>query len=243
VAGYEERTYRNRVRASGLCTFHVLVKETDLWVSADSDLVHETRDLVFDLRHQLESYIARHPRFLSTLEPWPDDPLAPPLVRDMIRASGMTAVGPMAAVAGALAQHAGEGLLEYSDQVIVENGGDIFMLLDRSATVNVFAGRSPLSEKIGIRIERERMPMGICSSSGTVGHSLSLGKADAVCLLSKSAGLADAGATALGNRIRHEQDLHRFGHWAEGVKGLLGGLIILGKKMAAWGEVELVRTG
>ena len=95
----------------------------------------------------------------------------------------------------------------YSGQVIVENGGDIFMVAKRPVTVSIFAGPSPLSEKFGLRIQERQMPLGICSSSATVGHSLSRGITDVVCLLSRSTALADAAATALGNRVRKISDL------------------------------------
>ncbi|UCF56052.1 MAG: UPF0280 family protein, partial [Deltaproteobacteria bacterium] len=99
---------------------------------------------------------------------------------------------------------------------------------------------SPLSGRIGVVVPREKMPLGICSSSGTVGHSLSLGMADVVCILSSSAVLADGAATALGNRIKDKTDLEKIATWADQVKGVSGGLVIVGDKMATWGDIELV---
>ena len=237
---YRERTYRKRARAKDLVSFHVAVKETDLWVSAERNLENETRDLILDHRHQLERYIQSHPDFLTTLQPYPQDPYAPSLVRDMIEATRGVGVGPMASVAGAIAQYVAKGLRQWSDQVIVENGGDIFLKANRPVTVSIFAGESPLSGKIGVVIPKEKMPLGICSSSGTVGHSLSMGVADLVCLLSPSAVLADGAATALGNRIRSKTALEKVAVWADQIKGIMGGLVIVGDKMATWGEIELV---
>lgn len=237
---YTTRTYRRKVRTRGLVSFNVAVKETDLWVSAARDLADATRDLIFDCRHQIETYIRSHPDFVSSLAPYDHDSYAPPLVKEMIEATGRVGVGPMASVAGAIAQHVGRGLLELSDQVIVENGGDIYLNAKRPLTVAVFAGTSPLSEKFGLKIPAARMPLGVCSSSGTVGHSLSLGAADAVCLLSRSAALADGAATALGNRIKKKRDLSLAAEWTREVQGILGGLIILGESMASWGAIELV---
>lgn len=237
---FRERTYRKRVTARGLTSFQVAVKETDLWVSAGRKLEDETRDLVLNQRHQLEGYIRSHPDFLTALKPYPHDPYAPPIVREMIQETRQVGVGPMASVAGAMAQYVGKGLLQWTDQVIVENGGDIFAKANRPLTVSIFAGDSPLSEKIGILIPREKMPLGICSSSGTVGHSLSMGVADVVCILAVSATLADGAATALGNRVRGKKDLEQVGRWAAEVEGILGGLVILGESMATWGDMELV---
>jgi ApbE superfamily uncharacterized protein (UPF0280 family) len=237
---YRERTYRKRARAKDLVSFHVAVKETDLWVSAERSLENETRDLILDHRHQLERYIQSHPDFLTTLQSYPQDPYAPALVRDMIEATRGVGVGPMASVAGAIAQYVAKGLHQWSDQVIVENGGDIFLKANRPVTVSIFAGESPMSGKIGVVIPKEKMPLGICSSSGTVGHSLSMGVAELVCLLSPSAVLADGAATALGNRIKNKRALEKVAMWADQIKGIMGGLVILGDKMATWGEIELV---
>lgn len=237
---YKERTYRKRVIARDLVSFHVAIKETDLWVSANRSLEKETRDLTLNYRHQLEEYIHSHSEFLTTLQPYQEDPYAPPLVREMIKVTRGIGVGPMASVAGAIAQFVAEGLLQLTDQVIVENGGDIFLKVQRSVTVSVFAGESPLSEKIGVTIPSRQMPLGVCSSSGTVGHSLSMGKADVVCLLSSSAILADGAATAVGNRIKSKTDLERVATWANQIKGILGGLVIMGDKMVTWGDIELV---
>ena len=240
MAEYTERTYRRRVNARDLVSFNVVVKETDLWVSADQNLKKETRDLVLNQRHQLENYIDTHPDFLTTLKPYPKDSYAPPMVKEMIEATGALGVGPMASVAGAMAQYVGQGLLKWTDQVIIENGGDIFLKTKRSVTVSIFAGESPLSGKLGVKIPQEKMPLGICASSGTIGHSLSLGSTDIVCIISPSAALADGAATALGNRIRDKKDLERIAEWADEVEGVSGGLAIVKDKVAAWGEVELV---
>ncbi len=237
---YRERTYRKHVRTKGLVSFQVQIKETDLWVSAGRDLDREARDLVIACRHPLEHYILAHPLFLTSLQPLPDDPFAPPLVKEMINVACQVGTGPMASVAGAIAQCVGQGLLRLSEEVIVENGGDLFMAAKRPVTVAIFAGGSPFSEKLGMRFYPAQMPLGVCTSSGTIGHSLSLGNADAVCILSRSAALADAAATAMGNRIKSTRDVGPATDWARSVEGILGGVVIIGATMASWGEVELV---
>ena len=237
---YKERFYRSRVKSENLVTFEVAVKETDLQVSAEQKLEKETSDLVFESRHQIESYIQTHADFLTALEPYPEDPYASPLVKEMIGCSRAVGVGPMAAVAGAIAEYVGRHLLKKTNQVIVENGGDLFVKANRPVTVSIFAGASPLSEKIGLVISPSLMPMGVASSSATVGHSLSLGKADVACVLSPSAALADAAATALCNRVKGPGDLGKIDEWAGGLKGILGALVVMGDRMATWGQIELV---
>jgi ApbE superfamily uncharacterized protein (UPF0280 family) len=145
----------------------------------------------------------------------------------------------MASVAGAIAQFVGMRLLRWSREVIVENGGDIFLKAERSVTVSLFAGRSPLSEKLGLVISPGQMPLGICTSSRSVGHSLSMGKADAACVLAPSATLADGAATALCNKIQGRKDLDRIAEWTTGMKGVTGAVVILGERMATWGQIEL----
>jgi hypothetical protein len=237
---YRERTYRQRVKTEDLVSFHITVKETDLWLSADRNLEREARDLIFDSRTRLEDYINSHESFLTTLQPYPQDPFAPSMIKTMIEMTRRTGVGPMASVAGAIAQFVGEGLLQLTDQVIVENGGDIFLKTDRPAIVSIYAGESPLSEKFGLKIPTRQMPIGICSSSGTIGHSLSMGVADLVCTIASSAVLADGASTALCNRLKNKKDLEEIPDRAGQIPGIMGGLAIIGDSMIPWGDVELV---
>ena len=146
---YEPRTYRTRMARPGLVGFRVAVKETDLWVLAARDFSAEVREIVIQERQQLEAYIAGHPGFLTTLTPWPADPFAPPVVREMIEAAAAAGVGPMAAVAGALAARVGRQLAPLSPEVIVENGGDIFLAIEHPATVALFAGAIPFKSPGG----------------------------------------------------------------------------------------------
>jgi len=238
---YEERTYRNLVKTDDLVNFEVIVKETDLLVRAERDLFNETRDSILKYRHQLETYIAVHPEFAESLVPLDEDPYAPEIVREMIRVSMLSHVGPMAAVAGAMAEFVSRDLLKLSKQVIAENGGDIYLATSRERMIGIYAGTSPLSLKLGIVIPPKDSPMGVCTSSGTVGPSLSFGKADAVCILSKSAALADAAATAVGNVVHEKKDIERGLEKAKEIEGVLGTLIIIGERMGAWGHLRLIQ--
>lgn len=240
---YQPRTYRAFVDSGRLTAFTVTVKETDLQVQAQTDLAVPARELVLEHRGYLEAYIRRHPAFLSTLEPWPPTGPAPDIVRDMVAAGAAAGVGPMAAVAGAIAAQVGQGLLAHSTEVIVENGGDVFIKTRQGATVAVFAGASPLSLMVGVRVGGGDRPCGVCTSSGTVGPSLSFGKADAVCVVSPSCALADAAATAIGNRIQTRRDIPRAIEFGKGIKGVAGLIIVVGDQIGIWGEVEIVTLG
>lgn len=238
---YEKRTYRNLVKTDDLVQFEVIVKETDLLVRAEKDLYGETRESILKYRRQLETYIEMNPEFQRSLIPLKDDPYAPEIVQEMIRTSGSAQVGPMAAVAGAMAEWVSKDLLQFSKEVIIENGGDIYLSTSRERIIGIYAGDSPLSLKIGIVVEPEETPLGICTSSGTVGHSLSFGKTDAVCILSKSAALSDAAATSVGNIVQEKKDIEWGLERGKGIEGVLGTLIIVGEKMGVWGNVKLIR--
>jgi uncharacterized protein len=219
----------------------VAVKETDLYILAQRVLEQEAREAIINLRQQLEAYISVNPQFQTSLVPLPADPRAPQIVKEMLAASQAAGVGPMAGVAGAMAAFVGAALLAFTPEVVVENGGDIFLQTGTARTIGIFAGASPLSMQVGITVPAERQPLGVCTSSATVGPSLSLGRADAVCVISPSATLADAAATALGNMVQGKGDIQRVleaGHKIPGVEGVI---IIVADALGAWGGYELVK--
>lgn len=241
---YRKRTYRSRVAHGNLISFEVRVRETDLQILAGKDLRDTANDAVLLYRSQLETYIARHPQFVTSLSPLPFELTAPPIVKAMLAAGLAAEVGPMAAVAGAIAEYVGLDLLAAgAGEVVVENGGDIYFCRNQESVVGIFAGGSPLSNRVGLKISASCMPLGICTSSGTVGHSLSLGKADSVTVLAKDTALADAVATMAGNAVQPGESLEPALAKASGVPGILGVVIIRGEELGAWGEVELVPLG
>ena len=223
-----------------MTSLHLTVQETDLQIYADKLSEPNAREAVMDNRGYIENYIRQQPAFATTLTPWPRDPLAPVIVGKMITASRSAGVGPMAAVAGAVAEQVGLSLLGEATEVIVENGGDIFIYTPRPVTISVFAGTSPLSMKIGIELPAEHESRAVCTSSGTVGHSLSYGRADAVTVLSRSCPLADAAATAIANRIQAHEDIQPAIDWGRSIKGIDGLLVVLGDKMGMWGNLSIV---
>jgi len=238
----EPRTYRHWIEGKDLIPFNVTVEETDLYIRASSNLTRKAHKLVLKYRQQLENYIEQHPTFLTSLEPIPAPREAPHIVKQMTEAAQKTGVGPMASVAGAIAEHVGKELLAFSPEIIVENGGDIYLKSLTRRTVGVFAGKSPLTGKIGLEINARDTPLGICTSSGTVGHSLSYGKADAVVALSESATLADAAATAIGNLVSQPGDITSAIEFGKSIRGLKGLIIIKDANMGVWGEVKLCET-
>jgi ApbE superfamily uncharacterized protein (UPF0280 family) len=240
---YRERTYREHSRGKNLVFFRVVVEETDLMIGANKPLLKEAETIVKKYRSQIQSYIIKHPEFHESLVPLAADADAPLIIKRMCQSAQAASVGPMAAVAGAISEMAGNELLSLCSEIIVENGGDIFLKTNTARRVGVFAGKSPFSEKIAIDIQPHRTPIGVCTSSGTVGHSLSFGKADAVVIISKDTFLADAVATAICNRIQSDRDFEEALEYAMSINGVEGALAILDDKMAARGNIRLVPYG
>ncbi len=242
---YTERSYRGRFRQDDLVHFQVVVRQTDLDIGVrrerfSPELARWVEEMVQQQRELLEKYIEDDPAFLHALTPCQLLPGAPPIAADMAAAASLAGVGPMAAVAGAFAQYTGAALARRSKDVIVENGGDIYLRSTRPRRIGIFAGKSPLSNRIALFIRPEDTPLGVCTSSGTVGPSLSLGRADAVVILSPSAILADAAATAAGNMVRSKEDVQTAAEYAVGIEGVTGAVIIKEDKLAACGRLKLV---
>jgi uncharacterized protein len=237
---YQERTYRNLVGIESLESFNIVVQETDLLIHAGSSLENVARDLVLKERGFIEKYIELYPEFRKTLVPWQIDGPAPAIVCEMAYAGRKAGVGPMAAVAGAIAEHVGNALLSYSEEVVVENGGDVFIKTGRPLKIGIFAANSPLSLKMGLVIDSTEKPAAVCTSSGTVGHSISFGKADAVCIVSDSCSLADAAATAVGNRVKSKKDIGEAIEFGKNIEGVTGIIIIIGDAAGFWGDIEII---
>ncbi|HSW57554.1 MAG TPA: UPF0280 family protein [Dehalococcoidales bacterium] len=239
---YQPRYYRNWIKKQDLVHFNVIVEETDCLFSADTNLENKARQSIEKYRAILKKYIRSNPLFLTTLEPFSVDQQAPQIVQDMAECGSRAGVGPMAAVAGAIAQFCARDLAKYTSNLIIENGGDIYLKSQTDRLLGIGAGNSPLSGKIGIEIAAKNTPLGISTSSGTVGHSLSFGKADAVVILADSATLSDAVATAIGNVIITAEDFSLGIHKAQNIKGVRGVLLIKDDRMMVWGEITIRRT-
>lgn len=237
---YENRTYRNLSKREGLVAFTATVKETDLHIQAKSNLKKKAIRAVLKARNMIESYALIDPSFLTSFVPVKAKEGAPAIVMEMIRAGTLANVGPMAAVAGAIAEFTGKKLMKASNEVIVENGGDIFMHLEKDSVFAIHAGDSILSMKIGVHIQCRKRPVSLCTSSGTLGHSKSFGRADAATVLSHSCALADAAATAIGNIVQTGKDIESAMEMGAAIPGITGIIIIKGENLGAWGDLELV---
>ena len=242
----EQRTYRNQFSQQRFRSFTVNYKETDLWIGVDPPSFREemrevARTKVVQLRSEMEAYLLNDPVFGKTFEPHQVEPNAPEIVKVMAEAANRAEVGPMAAVAGAFSEKVGQHLMQQFEiqELVVENGGDIFLKINRNLLISVYAGSSLLSEKIGIEIPADQSPLGVCTSAGTVGPSVSFGKADAVMIVCKNTALADAFATGFGNLVQNPEDVQRVTQQTERFPEILSAVIICRDRIGIRGQFEM----
>lgn len=243
---FVERTYRSQFNPERFISFETKYKETDLWIGIDTASFNEEMKTLAaakteELRKKLDNYIETEPFFKKSLKPFSPVETAPEEAKDMAIATEIAGVGPMAAVAGLFAREVGEAILQnFSvEEMVIENGGDIFAVIKNELVLSVFAGESPLSERIGLVIPAETGKIGICTSAGTVGPSMSFGKADAVVVICKDAVLADAFATGFGNKVKSPNDVEKVINQSEKFPEILSMLIVCEDKIGIKGEYEI----
>ncbi len=220
------------------------LKETIVTIISDAPYIEVARQAIVEHRRQLEQYITFDPFFRVTMEPYPLPEDGPEIVKRLVLAGNAVGTGPMAAVAGTIAELAVEAALDKgAKHVIVDNGGDIALFTDRSVLVGIYAGESAV-KNLAFRVDAQES-MGICTSSGKIGHSISFGNVDAATVVSKSASLADAAATSLGNAVLDDskKGVKKAFDVIDGVDGIEGALIIKGDHIGLWGKLpEMVKA-
>ena len=243
---FQPRTYRSQFNTKRFTGFIVKHLETDLWIGVDPDSFREEmKDVamakVKGLRKKLDDYIQTEPFFKKSLKPFHPAEFAPPEARQMAVASEKAGIGPMSTVAGLFAREVGEEIIKNFSvkELVIENGGDIFVVLNDELVLSVFAGESILSERIGLEIPADKNKLGICTSAGTVGPSISYGIADAVVLVCEDILLADAFATAFGNKVKSPDDVEKVIKQAENFPEIKSLLIICEDKVGIKGENEI----
>jgi len=225
-------------------------KDTDLWIGIDPESYHEEMkefcyERIKHYRIELENWLVIDPEFGKSLIPYNPSTSCPEMAKVMARAGRKAKVGPMAAVAGAFAERLGNDFRRNFSfkEIAIENGGDIFLFILNPMILSVYAGDSPLSGKIGIQIPEATGKIGVCTSSGTVGPSLSFGEADAVMVACKDTALADAWATSLGNRVKSGNDIDKVLKFSELVKEILSVVIICEGRVGIRGKFEMKIIG
>jgi ApbE superfamily uncharacterized protein (UPF0280 family) len=228
------------------CFFRAVHHESDLLIGVPpGSYLHEMKEVALKelvrLRLILLEYGRKDPRFLNSLEPLPLHRPGenPDEIITMLKCGKEAGTGPMAAVAGLFAERVGRKLADkyQTGEVVVENGGDLFLRNETDLVSVIHAGSSPLSDKMAFVVPPGEW--GICTSSGTLGHSFSKGKADAVTIISNSAPLADAWATALANKVQGPGDIEPLLETVEEIPGIVGCAVIVGDRIGVRGSFQV----
>ncbi len=217
---------------------HFEVEETAVTIVAEEEFIHIAEESIFRSREIIQRFIEEDRLFQLTLEPYEPPEDAPQLIRRMCSASSQAEVGPMATVAGAIAEEAVQSMLEEgAKHAIIDNGGDLAMHLQKKVDIGIFAGENV--KGLGMECLPRLETFGICTSSGTIGPSISFGIADAATVVSSNVALADACATKLGNQVKSDDDQTISTALDEimTIKGVEGALVIVNGKIAIKGRL------
>jgi hypothetical protein len=246
LKGFGKRFYRERMGEGRFRSFTITCKDSDLWIGIDPEnfkfeMIEYAQKKLFELRYKLESYISENSQFQTSFIPVETKTGDPYIAIEMSKASKIAGTGPMASVAGAFSEYIGKTIQKQFriEEIVVENGGDIYFKLRKDLVLSVYAGESPLSGKIGVEIPASATPLGICTSAGTVGPSISFGKADAVMIASKNTALADAFATAYGNKVKRAEDIEKVLCEVKLNKKILSTVIICEGKVGILGQFKI----
>jgi ApbE superfamily uncharacterized protein (UPF0280 family) len=222
----------------GICILWLTYKETRVHLSIDDEASGiKILNRLYEARRALDKYRWIHPEFFQSLCPVDPKPSAPEAASMMAEAAYRADVGPSAAVAGALIDTAVSDV--EANHIILENGGEIYAKANREVRIGIHAGPSPFTGKIKFIIKGGEPPIGIGTSSASVGYALTFGEADAATAIAENAALADAAATAICNAVEGSNPiwLRRGVETAKKIRGVKGTLIIKGSQMVAWGSL------
>jgi len=189
--------------SSDLYEYGVVIGESRIHLKSDSkEAILQSVDDVKRHRRELLEYIWRHPDFLYALKPMTIAGHVPRIIRKMAESSRVAGVGPMASVAGAIADLGLESMIKRgAETAVIENGGEIAAITERPISVTLVSNSLAISGKIGFYITQGDCPIGIATSSSKTDHAISFGEADSVTVIADEASLADAAATAVCNSV------------------------------------------
>lgn len=241
-AEVDKSIYRNKIKSKNKYNWRILYKYSDILISSDKDVSSKLKKLIKEIYSVLESHIRENPSFQKSLSPVESKPQYNPVIKTMCAKSAVFNVGPMAAVAGAVCDFIAYGLDDFCRCLIIENGGDVFIKNDENVDVGVYLKNKHFADEIYLRIKKDDMPCGLCSSSGSFGHSLSMGKSDLVTVLAVSAISADAAATSVANNIKSPKDISKTINSYKNIEDIRGILIIKDDKLGIWGNIELIKS-
>ncbi|NCC63126.1 MAG: UPF0280 family protein [Spirochaetia bacterium] len=241
---FQNRTYRYSMGSCRFSSFSLAIAESDVWIGfqgdAECDAIRkETASFIRRLRSQILAYEDK--AFLSSLVPLSPKKDVSEFLRGMFDAGKKAQVGPMASVAGSVAQEVGRHLKQVFSlsEIVVENGGDLYIDVLKPLSVKLFAPTSRFSGNISLIVDPQFCPLGLCTSSATFGHSMSFGKADAVMVACSDAALSDAYATAFCNKVQKKEDVQRVCEELVSKSEVLSSIIVLDDTLAVGGRLEV----
>ena len=218
----------------------VEIEETAATIAADREFLASAVEAIRSTRSQIERQIRQDRFFLTTLEPYDPEPSSQRIIRRMCAASAAAGVGPMATIAGVIAQEALEAMVSNGCRHgWVDNGGDIALITERPATLEIFS--DPESRNAcALELEPTDEIIGVCTSSGTLGHSVSFGNADVALAIADDAVLADALATAIGNAVTDKKSLSTCFDKFKSMDGFRAGLAMIEGSISMHGKVPRI---
>jgi uncharacterized protein len=235
----DKDVYRVLVDSSDKYSWKVKYKYTDLLIVSSKDISLKISPVLFDFYKIIEKFIESHPSFVKTFNPFAAGNDFPDIIKKMCRQSAIFNVGPMASVAGAVCEYIADELSKNNSYLVIENGGDIFIKSPKDIVVGLFVKNKYFKDNLKIKIKKNILPCGIASSSGTLGHSLSLGKADLAAVICRSAILADSAATAICNMVNTKNDVEKVINHFKCFKEIEGLVLIKDDKIGLYGNLEL----
>jgi len=220
---------------------HYQNKETIVTIIAEKDCFIATAINEIKIRRkEIENFILKDSFFKVTLEPYKCSEDAPEIIKKMCIASKKLNIGPMSTVAGVIAEYAVKSMIAAGAKLaIVDNGGDIALFSDRPLKVGLYTGRSSTG-KFAFQVLPTNKILGICTSSGLIGHSLSFGNCDSATVISYDLSIADAAATVLGNQVFCEKDVKKAFNILDNIKEIIGATIIFNNKIGLWGKLPRI---
>lgn len=220
---------------------HFELNETIVTIIAEKEIhIEAAVDAIKKCRREIEQFIQRDRRFEATLEPYKCPNNAPEIIKRMCRSSEKFNIGPMSTVAGIIAEYAVKAMISKgAKHAIVDNGGDMALVSNRKVNIGLYTGNQ-YTGQFAFQVPPQDKILGICTSSGKVGHSFSFGSADSVTIFSNDVAVADAAATAFGNLVNSTEDIQRASKILDNVKEIIGATTVIDNKIGFYGKVPQI---
>ena len=228
---------------SDLFLLHLIYKQTDLWIKTDGKTDRQQVETYLKEAYKdIEAYTVCDMNFLRALHPCQVQESAPWIIKSMSRHASKANVGPMAGIAGAIAEYVGKRLSPKHSIIFCNNGGDIYYESPEEQWISLSAPGSPFHNRIKICVPPALKGKGLCTSSGTTGHSMNMGRAYAVTILAENAFSADVWATAVSNQIRSYLDIDSMLAHCKAQDEIEGVVILVDDYLGIWGDIRLSRV-